>query len=346
MPAMTVASIPLDRLTKEHLQGLVDDAVVEGRALEYKQSVGSNDAARREFLADVSSFANAAGGDLLVGVAENAGVARALPGAELESTDAEILRLENIVRDGVDPRIPGVRMRAVPVTDDTAVIVIRIPRSWAAPHMVTFQGLSRFYSRNSAGKYQLDASEIRAAFVAAEGARSYLRSFRLERLGRLTANDGPVELTPNPKTVLHVVPLSAADASSRFDVVGLGETHNPYFRPLYGSSWNTRINFDGALAYAPDSQTGLARAYTQVFHTGAIEGVEAVMLRYEDGGRPHKIPSAALERALIDALATYAQLLGELDVAGPFLLALSLLDVRGLEMAVDIRRRFESAWGA
>jgi len=343
MPAMTVASVPLDRLTKEHLKGLVDDDVVEGRDLEYKQSVGTNDAAKREFLADVSSFANAAGGDLLVGVAEDAGAAVGLPGVERESTDAEILRLENIVRDGVDPRIPGVRMQTVPLSDDAAVIVIRIPRSWAAPHMVTFQGLSRFYSRNSAGKYQLDASEIRAAFVLSEGARSYLRSFRLERLGRLTANDGPVELTPNPKTVLHVVPLSAADASTRFDVVGLGETHNPYFRPLYGSSWNTRINFDGALAYAPDSRTGLARAYTQVFHTGAIEGVEAVMLRYEDGGTPHKIPSAALERALIEALGMYAQLLRALDVGGPFLLALSLLDVRGLEMAVDIRR-FESGY--
>lgn len=124
---------------------------------------------------------------------------------------------------------------------------------------------------------------------------------------------------------------------------GLGERHNPHFRPLYGSAWNTRINFDGALAYAPHPKSGLAGAYTQVFHSGAVEGVEAVMLRREDGGKPHKIPSLALERALIDALAMYAELLRELNVPGPFLLALSLLDVRGLEMAVDIRR-FESGY--
>jgi hypothetical protein len=337
---MALASTPLDQLTLEHLQRLVDDAVVEARALEYKESVGRDDAAKREFLADISSFANAAGGDLLVGVAEKDGAAAALRGVEGSAADAEILRLENIARDGIEPRIPGVRMRAVAVAGDAAVIVIRIPRSWAAPHMVTFQGLSRFYSRNSAGKYPLDASEIRGAFVASEGAHTYLRSFRLERLGRLTANDGPVELTPNPKTVLHVIPLSAVDATTRFNVIGLCEAHNDYFRPLYGTAWNRRINFDGALAYAPHP-SGLAGAYTQVFHTGAIEGVEAVMLRRESGSTPHKIPSASLERALIEALDTYAQLLRELDVPGPFLLALSLLDVRDLEMAVDVRR-FES----
>ena len=30
--------------------------------------------------------------------------------------------------------------------------------------MVTYKGTSRFFARNSAGKYQLDVQEIRAAF--------------------------------------------------------------------------------------------------------------------------------------------------------------------------------------
>src|SRR4051812_9816459 len=110
---MALASIPLDQLAKEHLQGLVEGTVAEGRELEFKASVGRDDAAKREFLADVSSFANAVGGDLLVGVAEEDGVAAALPGMTRSSVDGEILRLENILRDGVDPRIPGVQMRAI-----------------------------------------------------------------------------------------------------------------------------------------------------------------------------------------------------------------------------------------
>jgi hypothetical protein len=333
----------LDRVTRADLDALVDNSVSEGRTIEYKESVGANDEAKREFLADVTSFANAAGGDLLVGVSEQGGVASALPGIPAASVDAEILRLENVLRDGVEPRIPGIRMRGVPLDDQVGALVIRVPRSWAAPHMVTFKGLSRFYSRNSAGKYQLDATEIRAAFVASEAARTFIRSFRLERLGRLTANEGPVPLLANPKTVLHVIPLAAADPSTRFDVNGLVGTHNPYFRPLYGSSWNTRINFDGALAYAPVSDAEGALAYTQVFRSGAIEGVEAAMLRRGEPEGRDLIPSLAFERRVIEALGMYKELVAQLGVVGPFAVAITLLDVRGLEMAVDIRR-FESGY--
>ncbi len=56
------------------------------------------------------------------------------------------------------------------------MLVIRIPRSYGAPHMVTFQNTSRFYTRNSAGKHQLDVSEIRSAFALSETARSALRT--------------------------------------------------------------------------------------------------------------------------------------------------------------------------
>lgn len=66
------------------------------------------------------------------------------------------------------PRIPGISMRAVPLKGKRFVIVIRIPKSWASPHMIT-KGSSKFYSRNSAGKYPLDVFEIRTAFNVSLG---------------------------------------------------------------------------------------------------------------------------------------------------------------------------------
>jgi hypothetical protein len=114
---VTIAASPLEQLAKGHLDALVENAVPEGRALEYKQTVGTNDAAKREFLADVGLLANATGGDLVIGIAEKGGVATAVPGIDADKADGEIRRLENILRDAVDPRIPGVRMRAVPVAD-------------------------------------------------------------------------------------------------------------------------------------------------------------------------------------------------------------------------------------
>ena len=64
----------------------------------------------------------------------------------------EILRLESMIRDGIKPRIAGIHLRSVDGFADGPVLLVRIPKSYTAPHMVTFQDHSRFYSRNSGGK--------------------------------------------------------------------------------------------------------------------------------------------------------------------------------------------------
>jgi hypothetical protein len=333
-----LSSIPVGSISEVNLQGLIDDQVSEGgRRIEFKKEVGKRDEDKREFLADVSSFANAAGGDILIGVEENAGVADALTGIASDEVDAEVLRLENAIRDGVDPRIPGLSIQPVPIQGgQRAILVARVPRSWAAPHMVTFRGHSRFYSRNSAGKYPLDVSEIRAAFGASESVRTRVTNFRLERLGRITANDGPVRLLDEPKTVLHVIPMTVSDPAVQYDVMGLTDYSSPHFRPFTGSGWSNRINFEGALAFAHGDNRG-AQSYTQVFRSGAIEGAEGFMLRRRDGQRGHLIPSTAFEAALIEALDRYIHLAADVGVTPPYAVGLSLLGVRGLEMGVNAR---------
>jgi hypothetical protein len=70
--------------------------------------------------------------------------------------EAEILRLENSALNGIEPRIPGIHSVPIQLSNGNQVIVMRIRKSWAQPHMVTFKGSSRFFSRGSAGKHQLD----------------------------------------------------------------------------------------------------------------------------------------------------------------------------------------------
>jgi hypothetical protein len=339
---MALFSKPLADIVPEDLQALIDDSVAEARDIEFKSAVGKTDADRREFLADVSSFANATGGDLVIGIDTKSGIADSFAPIGPDAADAEILRLESMIRDGLDPRIPGLETRPIATVNGSGVVlIIRIPRSFAAPHMVTFGNLSRFYSRNSAGKHQLDVTEIRASFAYSDAARTALRAFRAERLGRIVADDTPVALAPNPKTVVHLVPLTAADPAIQIDATqAMNDLDN--FRPLYGSSWSRRINFDGALSYAPWKDAGAA-GYTQLFRSGAIEGAEAFMLRRRDGDRPHAIPSYSFEDKLIEALGFYLRLLARLGVAPPYLLGLSLLDVRGLEMAVP-QSHFDSTY--
>jgi len=62
---------PIDKIAHHDIESLVTNQVRERRTLEYKRELpGNKDSDKNEFLADVSSFANAIGGDLLFGVDE------------------------------------------------------------------------------------------------------------------------------------------------------------------------------------------------------------------------------------------------------------------------------------
>jgi predicted HTH transcriptional regulator len=76
-----VLNKPLEAIEENDLQALVDNQVAESKTIEYKESLpGNADGDKKEFLADVSSFANASGGDLIYGMREQSGVPIALNG--------------------------------------------------------------------------------------------------------------------------------------------------------------------------------------------------------------------------------------------------------------------------
>src|SRR6185437_6300972 len=149
--------------------------IAEHKILEYKQSlnIGTGDE-RAGCLADVSSFANASGGDILFGIGEErdengkpTGIPAEVIPLEFGNPATECARIEQLEESGIQPRIPIVQVKAIEIPDRGRVIVVRVGKSWIAPHMVTYANRSRFYSRNSStGKVQLDVQQIGAAFAA------------------------------------------------------------------------------------------------------------------------------------------------------------------------------------
>jgi predicted HTH transcriptional regulator len=160
--------------SKSDIERLVSDAVVERRTLEYKVELpGGSDEAKKEFLYDVSSFANAAGGTLIFGIQDQrdssgkpTGIPERVVGLTVSNVSAEVARLEGSINSGISPRIAGISFDMVDEFQPGPVLVLNVPRSWAAPHLVTFKGTNKFYGRNTTGKYPMDVNEIRNAFAA------------------------------------------------------------------------------------------------------------------------------------------------------------------------------------
>ena len=207
---------------------------------------------------------------------------------------------------------------------------MRIPKSWLGLHLVKHNDSYRFYSRTSKGKYILDVTEIRTGFVAAQEGYERLRRFRYDRLAKIIANEGPVQLEEGPKVVLHVLPLSTVDPTIEFDLRPVQE--GLAFPPQLGESvgWSNQHNYDGFIKSVRLAQEQTSN-YLQFFRNGIVEEVMG-RIRGHEG---KTIGSVWVEGVCIRSLTNSMAALKRLGVVPPFLVCISLLGVHGYKWMVD-----------
>lgn len=310
----------IEDITEADLQKLCEDGQDERKWIEFKAALpGRADDDRKEFLYDVSSFANTDGGHIVYGLREEDSCAKEVCGLGDLDSGAEVDRLRNSIRDGIRPRLPGVDCRAIDLSSGSAAIIIHIPKSWAAPHVVTFKNASRFYGRTSNGKGQLDVDEIRNAFLGTNEIPKRLQALRAERIFAISSKHAEILKAGRPIIVLQVIPYSALIPGASVDVTSPDATRNVL--PL-GGQGNPRINFDGVIVEHNDS-------YVQVWRTGEIELVDAWLL--DDVGRK-VIPANQIEFEIISATLDYAKAQKNLGCSPPIAIALSLLGFRGFKI--------------
>lgn len=327
----------LDDITNAALLELVENEVSEDRSLEYKEELpGSSDSDKREFLADVSALANGAGGDLLFGVREKRDASGAKLGVAGEiigvpgPLDPVRARLESVIRDGISPRIPGIAMRAIDGFARGPVLVVRVPRSWTAPHMVSVSGGQRFFTRTGGGKHPMDVHELRHAFLSNQTALAAARELRAERVGRVLAEETPLRLRAGTvRWILQLVP-AALDVAPQLEALEL-RGHEIMPRPEYVNGWNTRWNLDGYVAYASDAQGEHQTFwYGQILRTGAIESVDALM-------PPDRLSAGRLEHSLFHFTERAIRASRAIGVDGPWFLMATLIGARGQRLLMSER---------
>lgn len=331
---------PIGSMTEQDIQALIDTQIAEQKTLEYKQILpGRTDSDKKEFLADVSSFANAAGGNLLYGIEEQAGLPTKIAGIQLDDVDACKLRLEDMLRAGIDPRLPHVEIHPVALASGHYILILHIQKSWRSPHRVVFQRHGHFYSRSSAGKFQLDVTELRTAFELAGTTAERIRDFRTERLSRInTGEETPALLDEQaPKLVLHMIPSSAFNSSVAVDIKVLNDYSNwDFMRPLVVSDilpdTFLRFNLDGIARSAQwirnaAAPVALPAGYVQVFRNGIVEVVDVTILGIN--GDKKQFLGEVFELRLLQSVKKHMELLQFLTIEPPVFIMVSLLGVKG-----------------
>ena len=321
---------------------------VRGEEVEYKEALTiQTEDQKQEFLNNVSSFANADGGYLIYGIRENkqdAGMPVEVCGLKGDNPGRKTVDMENIIFTGIEPRLRGVTIFPVllPSHENRTAIILHIPKSFAAPHMVKSSG--RFYSRNSIGKFPLDVAQLRNAFELGGTIAERIKSFRVERLGKISAGEEtPVPLDEHePKIVLHMIPFNAFATSETFDLKPLYDgIKGQLYHPL--TVWDDitngyiRFNIDGLVRYIQWKTPLSPSAYTQIFRNGVIETVDMSLLginafnvnNFHSNVVPTSFSGERYERRLLECIKRFIEVQKFLGVDQPFFLMVSLLNVNG-----------------
>lgn len=325
--------------TQAHIEQLIVDQTREGPHLDFKRDFPTawNDAAKHEFLADATAFANSGGGDLVFGVEEDSQAqALAVVPQAIPNVDQEIRRLQDFLLNLAEPRLPGVRIHAVQVSvagNDGYAIIVRVPQSWAGPHRVRTN--QHFFIRDGLRKRQLDIPELRSLFLRTENQSRRVNDFRTERLGKILSGEAPHRLVDGPVLVAHIVPTQAALGLVQIDPVPYTDQRG---LPVIGTIGGlARLNLDGALVVRNETQQGETHGYSQFFRNGFFESTYVLARRNEEGLAV--LPSLLYEQHLITLLGNFRGELDRLGVNNESAVMLSLL------RADEVRLGVRSDWG-
>lgn len=311
--------------TTEDLDFLKDNKVSEGIDIDYKEKLPdlSIDESRLDFLRDICSFANTHGGQIIYGIKEERGKAtpQEISGVDLAKPDHDVRKIIEIVREGLDVTLAGVRYSIITLSNGKYVVIINIPMSMTPPHRVkvNLDKDHRFYGRNDRARYELSFHEIRDKFMQSTTIREKTRDFRSARVDAIKSGQGATELSYDPLMVLHIIPLTAFSSMfecnpSQFRVLYTNQETCSWFAPFGHHQIGTRneINLEGFLSYNSEG-------YVQFYREGIIEAVSRLP---KDEGH-NIIHSGFYESYLLKQ--NYFNILKNTDFTPPFCIFLSLL---------------------
>lgn len=189
----------LEELSMQDIENMVENKVSESLYLDYKREMwGSYESANKEITKDITSFANAHGGFIIIGIEEdNDGNPKTIMG--VEDVDKNILRIRQVCHANIQPLISGMKIHPVRMDDKKSIIIVYIPDSFDKPHMVLQD--YRCYIRYERGKNPMTIHQIEEAIKSREKNTEKVRGFlqkRNKELQKLVKNNSAINFSIVP----------------------------------------------------------------------------------------------------------------------------------------------------
>ena len=197
-----------------------------------------------EFRSDICALANASGGYLFLGIAEEKGVPQCFCGIDIkdDNPDKFELRLKNYLQK-IEPRIPNCRFRFIPLDNGKHIVIILVLHDAFAPYLhIDNQKGYRVYKRIGNDNRTIAYTELKRMFVQSVALEKEIEKFRKERIAYFR------EQGKERFMLVHIIPDTFVDSSYNQPVYVLNIQKNgellKVFEP-YRCATNAYPNADG-----------------------------------------------------------------------------------------------------
>ncbi|QMT98304.1 ATP-binding protein [Mycoplasma tullyi] len=334
-------------ITAEFIQNIISDKIKESNVLEYKSyffergklnDIGSS--AINDLIKIISSFSNASGGRIIIGIREdnNHNPAEIIDtGVNKTNFEEWEQSLRNKITTSTNPNIYGIEIELVEIEQDKNCIVITVPDSVLKPHAIYNGTKDEFYIRNGNVTNPMRYNDLKSTFHQFEFKQEAITRFINDRLS-LILNGYPDEtFITDSSLVLHIIPEWSLNRSNFLDLKLLEKREN--FGVLFPPNKYTSqlYNADGILKILGYDSDRNYMSYIQVFTNGRIEVTEARLLNYYENDNDKYVIYEwnVLEKGLVQQIHNYLETLEELKVYGNYYITVTLLNVKGKTVRIN-----------
>lgn len=295
----------IEDIVLKDIEELISQEYVEDKFLEYKGEMDKGEKDR--ILNAVCGFSNADGGLFIYGLKEEKGVPAEIDGISLgdKSWDDKKRGILSSIENSIEPKV-YVEIDNIELENGKILIVIKIPKSWSAPHCIKRNnGKNRsFYIRRDGSTNPMTYQEIETMFNSKNTTMDKINEFRNERLRKFSSKNAH-----NFKVLYHFIPL---DSFSKEDI-NINEARDKLQnKDNIGGIY--RYNFEGI--YHPYDVS-----FKQLFRNSIFEMV------YESEAENEPISLEHHQQEFIEVTKEIYDLYHELNIFCPIMIFISITNI-------------------